>query len=129
MDDPRFNSPELRTDNRIELEAIFQKWLDRHTRAEVFEATNNAGIPGGPVLTPSDVMDDEHFKERGFFRELEHPEHGALSYPGEPFGFSEVDDVPDLAAPALGEHTVEVLEALLGYDDEQIEGLRRHGVI
>lgn len=129
MDDPRFNSPELRTDNRIKLEAIFQEWLDRHTRAEVFEATNNAGIPGAPVLTPTDVMDDEHFQERGFFRELEHPEHGALSYPGVPFGFSEVDDVPGHAAPALGEHTVEALSQILGMDEAKIGSLREAGIV
>ncbi len=81
------------------------------------------------MLTPSDVMDDEHFKERGFFRELEHPEHGALSYPGEPFGFSEVDDVPDLAAPALGEHTVEVLSEILGMDEAKICSLLEAGIV
>ncbi|MDP6453017.1 MAG: CoA transferase [SAR202 cluster bacterium] len=128
MEDPRFNSPDLRTENRIELEAIFQEWLDRHTRAEVFDATNRAGIPGGPVLTPPDIMADEHFLDRGFFQEIEHPEHGALSYPGVPFGFSDVVETDGSAAPALGEHTVEALQAV-GMSESEVFSLRQAGVI
>ena len=109
MDDPRFGTPDLRVENRIELEAIFQEWLDRHTRAEDFKATNEAGIPGGPLLSPPEVMADQHFQERGFFQELEHPDHGTLSYPGAPFGLSDVESTDGRTAPALGEHTVEVL--------------------
>ncbi|WP_369796558.1 hypothetical protein [Cupriavidus sp. amp6] len=35
-----------------------------------------------------------------------------------------VDPTP---APAVGEHTLEVLRDVLGYDDDKIEGLRRAG--
>jgi crotonobetainyl-CoA:carnitine CoA-transferase CaiB-like acyl-CoA transferase len=129
MDDPRFGTPDLRVENRIELEAIFQEWLDRHTRAEVFKATNQAGIPGGPLLSPPEVMADKHFQERGFFQEMDHPEFGTLSYPGAPFGLSDVDTTDGRTAPALGEHTVDVLEEVLGMDETDVGPLRQAGVI
>ena len=129
MDDPRFNSPDLRAENRVELEAIFQEWLDRHTRAEVFEATNNAGIPGGPVLSPPDVMADEHFQQRGFFQELKHPEFGVLSYPGVPFGLSDIVETEGHAAPTPGEHTEEVLSSVLSIGANEMGSLRQAGII
>ena len=129
MEEPRFGSPELRTENRIELEAIFQEWLDRHTRAQAFQAAQDAGIPAGPVLTPPEVVADEHFQERGFFREMEHPEHGTLSYPGLPFGLSDVDETDGRTAPALGEHTVELLSNVLGMDKTEIDPLLQRGIV
>lgn len=129
MEDPRFNTPELRTENRVELEAIFQEWLDQYTRAEVFQAAQDAGIPAGPVLTPPEVVADKHFQERGFFREMEHPEHGTLSYPGVPFGLSNVDETDGRTAPALGEHTVEVLSNMLGMDKTKIDPLLQRGIV
>ncbi|MCK4438463.1 hypothetical protein KAV47_05270 [Candidatus Bathyarchaeota archaeon] len=34
-----------------------------------------------------------------------------------------------LAAPLLGEHSAEVLKEMLGYTDEQIQELRKAGVV
>ena len=46
--DPRFSTPEGRTENRHELEEIFQSWLDAHTRMEVFDAAQEGGTAGRP---------------------------------------------------------------------------------
>lgn len=129
MDDPRFDDPDLRTENRVQLEAIYQEWLDRHTRAEVFDAAQAAGIPAGPVLTPPEVLADDHFNERGYFRDISHPEYGNLAYPGLPFGLSEVEAAEDRAAPDLGQHTEETLCDVLGLNERQVDGLRREGVL
>ncbi|MDP7102158.1 MAG: CoA transferase [SAR202 cluster bacterium] len=127
--DPRFVEPEDRVKNRIELEAIFQEWLDRHTRAEVFQATQEEGIPGGPVLTPPEIMADEHFKDRSFFRRIAHPEFGTLAYPGQPFKLSDAPGVEEMPAPGLGEHTRAVFSDVLRMNGSEIDGLRRRGVI
>jgi len=58
-EDPRFITTQDRSDNRLELERIFQGWLEQHTRMEVFDAAQKAGIPGGPVLEALEAADNE----------------------------------------------------------------------
>ena len=128
-EDPRFSDPQDRVDNRVELEAIFQGWLDQRTRSQVFQAAREAGIPAGPVLTAPEVIEDEHFKTRGYFQEIEHPDFGTLTYPGLPFKLSDSPHSDATPAPALGQHTVEVLSTVLGMADAEIDDLRDAGVI
>jgi crotonobetainyl-CoA:carnitine CoA-transferase CaiB-like acyl-CoA transferase len=127
--DSRFVNPEDRVANQAELEAIFQEWLDRHTRSEIFQATQDEGIPGGPVLTPPEIMADEHFIDRRFFRQVAHPDYGTLTYPGQPFKLSDAPEIGATAAPALGEHTEAVLSEVLGMKGAEIAGLRSRGAI
>jgi crotonobetainyl-CoA:carnitine CoA-transferase CaiB-like acyl-CoA transferase len=127
--DTRFIAPEDRVKNRVELEAVFQEWLDRHTRAEVFQAANEEGIPGGPVLTPPEIMADEHFIDRRFFRQVAHPDYGTLTYPGQPFKLSDAQEIDAVVAPGLGHHTRAVLSDVLGMNGSEIADLRNRGVI
>lgn len=49
-------------------------------------------------------------------------------YPGWPVRMSR-SHVPVTAAPALGEHTGEVLTGILGLEESEIDGLRSSGAI
>jgi crotonobetainyl-CoA:carnitine CoA-transferase CaiB-like acyl-CoA transferase len=49
--------------------------------------------------------------------------------PGNPVKLSAVAEGPEFRVPWLGEHTDEVLETELGYDDERIADLRSSGAI
>ena len=120
LSDPRFITTELRSENRIELEGIFQAWLDQHTQSQVFKAAQDAGIPGGPVLTPKDVMSDKHFKDREFFLDMKHKEFGTLTYPGAPFRMADMDKTQSYTAPLLGEHNEAVLGDWLGMSSDDI---------
>ena len=127
-EDPRFLSTEDRSENRLELEVIFQDWLDQHTRMEVFDAAQKAGIPGGPVLEALEAADNEHFRERDYFQVIEHPEHGTHSYTGLPFRLSEAPISPPSPAPLLGQHSREVLTGLLNMSERELESLVESGV-
>ena len=127
-EDPRFLSTEDRSENRLELEVIFQDWLDQHTRMEVFDAAQKAGIPGGPVLEALEAADNEHFRERDYFQVIEHPEHGTHSYTGLPFRLSEAPISPPSPAPLLGQHSREVLTGLLDMSEQELESLVESGV-
>ena len=127
-EDPRFLSTEDRSENRLELEVIFQDWLDQHTRMEVFDAAQKAGIPGGPVLEALEAADNEHFRERDYFQVIEHPEHGTHSYTGLPFRLSEAPISPPSPAPLLGQHSREVLTGLLNMSEQELESLVESGV-
>ena len=128
-EDPRFLTPEDRIENRAELEGIFQAWLDGHTKYEVFAAAQDAGLPSGPVLEPAEIMDDEHFTQRGYFQTIDHPDFGTLSYPGLPFTLSDAPRSDSTPAPKRGQHNREVLTGLLGLCDEDISALSERGII
>ena len=127
-EDPRFLSPQDRTDNRVELEAIFQKWLDGKTRMEVFDAAQEAGIPGGPVLHALEATENEHFRAREYFVQMEHPDYGERHYTGLPFRLSDAPISKPSAAPRRGQHTAETLMELLGVSQEEVEALAAEGV-
>ena len=129
MDDPRFLTTDDRSENRAELESIFQRWLDGKTRMEVFDAAQRAGLPGGPVLEALEVAGNEHFIARDYFRRMEHPEHGELTYTGLPFKLSGAPEFAPSPAPEIGRDTAPVLAEVLGMSESEIAALARRGVI
>ena len=128
-EDPRFLTPQDRTDNRPELEGILQSWLDHHSRYGVFAAAQDAGLPAAPVLEPAEIMEDEHFKQRGYFQTIDHADFGQLRYPGLPFTLSDAPKSESTPAPKRGQHNHKVLTGLLGLCGEDISELSERGII
>mgnify|MGYP006282982591 FL=1 len=73
-----------------------------------------------------DLLTDEHLRAIGLLRMHEHPTEGRLVSIGVPTEWSETRPDPGLAAPNLGEHTLEILQSL-GYAAERIEALLASG--
>ncbi|MBI3954115.1 MAG: CoA transferase [Chloroflexi bacterium] len=128
-EDPRFSTLQAREQNREELDAFWHSWLLDHTREEVFRAAREARFPLAPVNTTEDLLNDPHYRARGFFVGLEHPVAGHLVYPGAPFKLSETPWQVSRPAPALGQHNEEVYGGLLGLGQRDLAGLRKEGVI
>ncbi len=87
-----------------------------------------AGVAAIPTLLDSDLLDDPHLRERGYFVTLEHREIGARPLAGVPYSMSLTPCKVRRAAPCLGQDTEHVLSTLLGYSPEQIIELREAGV-
>jgi crotonobetainyl-CoA:carnitine CoA-transferase CaiB-like acyl-CoA transferase len=126
--DERFGTEQLRKENAAALYEILDarfltkprhEWLDVMHRCDMFFA---------PVNSYADVLRDDQVKANDLIVELPHPVLGTLSVPGYPVRFGrDTAGRPD-PAPALGEHTHEVL-AGLGYDTTAIERLHSCGVV
>ncbi len=97
------------------------------TQAEWVALFIKADVPGAPVNTVTDLLDDPQFLNRAQIIEHEHPEAGPLRMLATPIHTGE-PPVPVGPAPAQGEQTDEVLEEL-GYDAGQIATLREQGVV
>lgn len=130
-DDPRFADPieRMQQDNRPEFMAIFEDWLQRNTRYEAMTKMQAERVPLTAVNPPSAVLQDPHFRERGYFVEVDHPQAGRLPYTREPFRMAASAAEPVRRAPLLGEHTDTVLRQRLGLTDSDLAELRAQGVI
>lgn len=117
-------------DRIAEFDAYLLPWTLERTMAEVRQAGEDAGVLVGPYNTVADLLEDENFKQRGFFAEIDHPETGPLRYPGYQFTLHRPGGEPmppRRHAPLLGQHTDEVLGEL-GLDAGELAALRAAGV-
>jgi len=125
----RFGDPSAQFNPELkeEFEAIFLPWCAERTKREIVAAGQAAGVLCGPINTTEDLLSDPHFKERGYFVEIDHPAAGKFLYPGAPFR-AETPWRIRRPAPLLGEHNGEVY-AGLGYSEEDLVRLKEMGVI
>jgi benzylsuccinate CoA-transferase BbsE subunit len=107
---------------------FFAPWLLERTMREVVEETQAAGVLSAPYNTPEGLLQDPHFRERGYWAEIDHPVTGRLTYPGAPFKMSEAGWKIRRPAPLLGQHNEEVYSEI-GYSKEDLVQLRQAGVI
>ncbi len=90
------------------------------------EEINAVGVPVGKVLTLPEVMEDPQVIHQQMFYEESHPRLGNLTLTGSPFRVNSQSARSEDPAPALGEHTAEVL-AELGATPSEIAELAALG--
>jgi CoA:oxalate CoA-transferase len=129
-EDPRFVTGPLRAEHQEELIALIEAWMAAQgTDDAVLAILERHRVPSEKVRTPVDALTDEHFLARGMIDVVNDPVLGEVPAPGVPLKFSESEVVQGLPAPLLGEHNVEVLTSLLGWDEERIGALTKDGVL
>jgi len=128
LEDPRFRTPALRAENveaRLQLTGDVliarpsAEWLDRLTKADV---------PCAPVLTRNEVIRHPHVQAMEIVEEVEHPQAGHLRQARNAARFSGTPAAIRRPAPALGEHTADIL-AELGYSAGDIAELHTQGAL
>jgi crotonobetainyl-CoA:carnitine CoA-transferase CaiB-like acyl-CoA transferase len=83
------------------LDSVLYPWLFEHTRAEGTAAAQAAGWPFAGVYTPAEVLEADHFHQRGFWTECEDPTVGPVLLPGTPYRHAEGGWRLHRAAPEL----------------------------
>lgn len=126
--DPKYDETE-RAAHNDEVNAMLNAWLTAHTKDEIGEKAGKVRYPLAPVFTTEELVKDRHYRERGYFVEIEHPAAGKLTYPGAPFKMSEAGFAVRQPAPLLGQHNEEVYCGLLGYSKHDLAMLRSRDII
>ncbi|WP_181133991.1 CaiB/BaiF CoA transferase family protein [Pseudomonas syringae] len=128
-DDPRFLTNTLRVAHRAELIPLIRQVTVFKTTAQWVSELEAAGVPCGPVNDLAQVFADPHVVARVLAIELPHALAGRVPQVASPIRLSETPVEYTRAPPLLGEHTAQVLQALLGMGEEEITLLREAGVL
>lgn len=126
--DERFQTNAGRVDHRDELIPLLEAALKTQPADTWTERLLAAKIPVAPVNTIPQILNDPHIRAREMVQEIEHPTLGRIQMLGAPTKLSATPATIRRAPPTLGEDTSAIL-ADLGFSDDEIQGLRRDGVV
>jgi len=111
-----------------ERRAKIEAWCAAHSVEEIVKELLAAGIPVAPVRTIPEVAKDPHLWEREMLVKRDDAVAGEMFLPGATIKLSKTPARVG-TVPTPGQHTDEVLGALLGYDASALGALRAAGAI
>jgi crotonobetainyl-CoA:carnitine CoA-transferase CaiB-like acyl-CoA transferase len=127
VEDPRFVDNASRVRNRDALTQELEAVLRRRPSAHWLALLEGEGVPAAEVQDVAQVFGSEQASALGAVEELHHPTAGDYRVVGAPVRFDGVRFAHPTAAPALGQHTFEVLMEL-GLTRDEVESLIAEGV-
>ena len=127
--DPRFCTNGERVKNREEITALLNVIFLGKTTKQWVSLLEQAGVANGPINTIEDVFEEPQVLARGMKFELPHAVAGSVTLVGSPMKFSHTPLKHEIAPPALGQHTQEILRDVLHKSHDEIERLQNSGVV
>ena len=127
--DPRFLTNEGRMNHRRELDQVIAPWVADQDMWDVTRWLQGMGVPAGPVLRGPDLLENEHYVDRGTFNYVDHPRVGPKWYQGFAWRMSKTPGQVHWPAPTLGQHNRQIYGELLGLTGDEIDRLEDGGVI
>jgi crotonobetainyl-CoA:carnitine CoA-transferase CaiB-like acyl-CoA transferase len=113
-----------------EVRQTLEKFFMKYTKMELHDGAMERRLQLTPVLTPKDLLDFPQLVERGFWREVEHPELDTkIIYPGGFVKTTNGDSGIRFRAPLIGEHNGEIFQGELNMSTEDMVNLKQRRVI
>jgi formyl-CoA transferase len=128
-DDARFAKNANRVENRATLISILAELFLTSDTESWLQLLNQAEVPCAPVQTVDQVFNAPQVRHREMLVEVAHPTAGAVRMAGIPVKFSATPASVRLPPPLLGQHTEEVLSSWLGMRREEVDELKRKGIL
>lgn len=113
-ENPSYATNAARVAHRAELVSILEAEIAKFTRDDFLKALEEKGVPAGPINSVADVFADPQIAHRHMKVDLPATgvKGGTIPSVRTPITFSDSELVLDHAAPALGEHTEEILREI-----------------
>ena len=129
--DPKYQNPEVITANTAHIiDELVAGFIGSLPAEEVYHRAQERGFTWGAVRAPEQLLDDPHLADRGFWKEVAHPELGrSVIYPGEAAIFSGSPWRISVRAPLIGEHNVQIFCGELGVSPRDLTMLSENLVI
>jgi formyl-CoA transferase/CoA:oxalate CoA-transferase len=128
IDHPRLGRNAGRIAHRDELEPLIAEILAERTAQEWAEIMDRHGVPASPINTIDQVVQLPQTLHQELVVEVPHPDIPELRTQGMAIKLGTTPGAIRMPPPKLGEHTETILSAL-GFDADQIAGLRERGAI
>jgi len=123
-----YAKPPERLDKLNEIFSRIEEWTMTKSKFEVMEICNPHDIPVGPILSMKEISEDQGLFATGTMVKVDHPERGAYLSVGCPIKLSD-SSTEVTRSPLLGEHTLEILGQVLGYDDTELKRVIDSGAV
>ena len=128
--DARFVDLSGRVAHKQELDALVESWTMQQTPHQVMLVLQREGIGAGVVQTGEDLYRDPHLRERGFARDVYHPQVGWVTRGGPSVRLTAGDAFSrDEFAHSAGDDNEAVFGELLGLSSAQIKELTEREVL
>ncbi len=125
-----FKTNEKRTENYEKIKPILGEIIIQKTTEEWLKIFESGSVPASAINTVDKLFNDPQVKARKMIIQTEQPGMGKIYVAGNPIKLSTLtDEVVTEPAPKIGEHTVEILQSFLNYDDAKINELKKQEVI
>jgi len=127
--DARLAQNDGRSKHVDEIDGAISAWTQRHSALEAIRLLEAAEVPAGPIYSAAEMVEDEHYREREVYQEVELPGGQSVKLPtvapklaGTPGGLRWI-------GPPLGAHNNEVYRDWLGLPAAELARLKSEGVI
>lgn len=128
-DDPRFATNTARVEHRDILIPMMTDILRTRPVASWVEIMLNVDIPCGPVNKMDQVFAMDQIKARDMRITMQHGSGQSIDLVGSPLKLSDTQTTYRLPPPVEGEHTDDILRAILNLNDDAIAALKKSGAI
>jgi len=128
-EDERFKTNAMRVENRKLLIPMLDELFLQASIGHWLSISETAGVPCGPINSIDQLLDDPQVQARQMVIEVPHPAAGPIRMIASPLNIPTAPVKVRFPPPMLGEHTAQILQDLLGYDQKAIEELSFRQVI
>ena len=127
--DPRYATNAARMEHNEDMQKIVSEWVQTQPRTDILAILESHDVVAAGVNDARDVTEDPHFSERTLVDLTGSDLLGKVKMPGPILHVSSYSGPEYAGVPEIGQHTKEVLQDFLGFDDARIQSLAQSGVI
>ena len=131
LHDPKYQDPAAIAANTLHIiDDLVANFIASLPAEVVYHAAQVRGFTWGAVRVPEQLLEDAHLHDRGFWKQVNHPELGrSLIYPGEAAIYNGSPWRISRRAPLIGEHNTEIFCDELGLSRAELSMLAEGSAI